>query len=270
MNIKIFFVFLTFSNDCIYNKFFINLISKYKYFDFIIINNSKEDYLNCGIRINDLYEFTGYQKGLEIIRTKIKYTEKIQIIFINDTIFRSHLKILVSYLIKKIIKYNKSNKSCIIGMKQKTPILMKDIVLSDYFLPTYLFSLILERKDIDKLYLFNPNYVDINILYKDSDFNNKNFLTHINNWLLPKSLIGGWYQSSATSRLSDAHFLRKKVTIFLEAKLQNFLDSQHIHIVYIPDDSNYFKFLMFLDRLYTILLKLQLRTKNYLMRVICG
>lgn len=270
MRNNLYFVFLTYSKNNEYDNDFYKLISNYTKSNYLIINTFNNDYLECGESINFLYEFSGYQKALEIIKSKLKNSERIQIIFVNDTIFRSHLKILVCFLINHIIKYYNYNKSFIIGVKQKTPFLMKDIVQSEHFLPTYLFSLVLHVNEIDKLYLFDPIYSDVKMLYQDQDFNNINFIAHINNWLLPKSFIGGWYQSSPTSSLGDIHFLRKKVTIFLEAKLQNTLNNQNIPTVYVLDDSKYLRFLMILDRIYIIYLKIQLRIRNYFLKVICG
>jgi hypothetical protein len=270
MKTKIFFVFLTYSNNDFYNKHFLDLISKYSFFDYVIVNNAKDQYLNCGVKINEFYEFSGYQKGLELIKNYLPNSEVVHVIFLNDTIFSSHLKLLIHQLINKIIKYNNNSGKFILGIRQTTPILMKDIVRSDYFIPSYLFSLIFNSDDIDKLNLFNPNYKNINSLYKDPDFNNLKFINHINNWLLPKTFFGGWYQSNPASRLSEINYLRKKVTIFLEAKLLNILNDQKIRTVYISDDSKYLKFLMFLDRIYTIFLKLQLRISYYFLKVICG
>ncbi|WP_165312515.1 hypothetical protein [Vibrio ziniensis] len=159
--------------------------------------------------INDFFEFSGYQFGLDLILRENEYFEG-NLFFLNSTIFDSHYSYLYVYLVKLIIRnYSKDKKQELYGLVQNK---------QDYkIVPTCFFCLSnFKFNYIDNIFVpekLKINPINVNDLY----VGNKNvYNERLDSWLFPKRFFGGWYKASKFKSLGLDTVKRKKLAIFLE------------------------------------------------------
>lgn len=192
----------------------------------LIVDTSQDPQSNISPRLfssNDLnkfFEFSGYYYGLSYLK-ELHCDEYFNVMFINDSIFSSHIIYCFRHSFKKYLKLMRAGKKTnhIYGRDQARP--------SGPIIPTCQFFLGLERNLISEGIFFPKIIIDndlsfskIKIKLDDLYVGEKHiFEKRLNNWLYPKSIFKGWYQANPYKPIDSLVFARKKLTIYLEHSL---------------------------------------------------
>ncbi|MFM5077783.1 hypothetical protein [Aeromonas caviae] len=212
-------------------------------------------------KINDYFEFTGYHYGLKWILNCSDFGGgRRNIVFINDTLFNSHVYLYSVFQLANIkrflLKLSSPRQSFITGHSQNK--------FHGPVVPTCLFCISGYKSELNKFSLFplslhdnsgemiESSRLDIaDIFVKDSSL----FEAHIDAWLRPKAFFKGWYKLDYYNGISDSDFRRKKIAIFLEHSLLYNNEVFLFHDLKAP----WLYFLSKIDRLYQNIIKVCLR-----------
>ena len=186
---------------------------------FIIIRTDFPDFKK-GNGVNDAFEFSGYQAGLDFyITEKIDSINKV--VFLNDTIFDGHLFIYIIFLILSFenFRYESTMKSIFFGV-------LDDKVLAPYidfdvksFLHTYAFGVVFKDTSIVNFKFYNAETKSLHFNEKCWIFLSEEYKKFVDEWLTPVCLFRGWPKSSYYNKISNQTLLRKRNTIYLEHSL---------------------------------------------------
>ncbi|TMN92352.1 hypothetical protein CWB72_05565 [Pseudoalteromonas phenolica] len=236
--------------------------------DIIIVDTSESLKLQSGVidgrDVNRFFEFSGYQYGLLKLKEMYERTEFedeiINVIFINDTIFSSHITELFIRVCSKAISTYSHNRvtgltlhkwhgaiiptCCFVLSSTTKAILSTKLLPEDFFKSDKLVDL--KDKDIESLYVDNRH----------------RFTNAVKSWLLPKSFFSGWYKASPWNPIPVADYRRKYLAIFLEHSMVRVLSIQGYSLAESNTDP-VIKVMSFFDRVNNNLLKLRYRTLSF-------
>ena len=224
--------------------------------------------------LNEAFEFSGYQEGLALVLndpdslgSKFDESKKLSIIFVNDTLIKSHIGMLSTYVLNNFIRLSRTDSE---NFPRVTGLLMPDNFGLSKFLcePGYLSSWIFMiegmPEDLRRLSFYESNislnnfnsdiYPSLPIEYKNS----------VNKWLCPTEFFKGWYQSIPGVELPLATLERKRFTIYLEHSMPKRFRSIGFRISSISQRLDLFSrailsVLRMMDRVYGNFLKLHRR-----------
>lgn len=209
-------------------------------------------------RLNDYFEFTGYYYGLKLLLNNgvVERCTKRNVVFMNDTIFNSHIEsyfYLQLFKINNLIYEGRLNSPCIIGHPQEK--------YHGYIVPTCLFCVVGSDIELKNLKLLPADLFDDNELMSRSSIDTNNlfikdkkvFDKAVDDWLRPKHFLRGWYKADFFNETSAQVFERKKVAIFLE---HIFLITNRHSFPLVALGGFSIEFLKKIDQCYQFLLKL--------------
>jgi len=217
---KIFYVIVQYGDLSFVNNLKFKALN-YLFFrdQFIIIRTDVLDIEN-GNGVNDAFEFSGYQAGLNFyIKEKIDSINKV--IFLNDTIFDGHLFLYILFLIFSFqnFKYESTMNSIFLGVvdnKVLAPFCEFEV---KSFLHTYAFGIIFQDTSIVDFCFYKADNKYYNFNDKCWIFLSNEYKKFVDGWLNPVSLFRGWPKSLFYKKISNETLLRKRNTIFLEHNL---------------------------------------------------
>lgn len=225
--------------------------------------------------INEAFEFSGYQDGLERIKHKLrnsndfKAKDSVTIIFLNDTAFNSHYTPLTNFLVETIFSLSiNSGLTRLIGLETPCNKTIQEVSKTQNFLSTWIFAI---QCPIDKLnnisFYDSPNsFADFILIYRSKlPFKYKKL---IEDWLMPTSLIKGWYKSIPGISPSQNELNRKYFTIYLEHLMPLRFRLAGFDVESVSQNLNFINkirliYLRLVDRVYVNLLKITFRCNYY-------
>lgn len=233
-------------------KLLLNQINKHFNFVFervIFVNTF--DKLLFGDSVNSYFEFSGYKVGTELVCEKIQdENEVLDVVYINDTIFNSHVTLLYSSYFHNLMK---------IKNRMKGVYGMSEVRYHGYLIPSCFFVIRASGELFSKIN-FHPksskkisNSEIDDLYYYDKDI----FDNEINDWLYPKNFFRGWYKASPYEKISKDDYYRKRLAIYLECSLVSRLEGSGIPLIVQPLLVS--KFLKLIDKFYCNFLKLKYR-----------
>jgi len=220
--------------------------------------------------INDFYEFSGYQYGLDKLCFNNFPSELnfIRIVFVNDTFFNTHVPWLAMMLLKKVTRVQFLLNS-VSGVSTNFDKKITHLFNETYFFSTWFFFFDVSVSSEGRLSLFNRDVFPPDFVKSDtSGFISSLdlcYLESIKEWIYPKSIFSGWYKSPFFYPVSDATFLRKSLCIFLEHSMLGHLRSNGLKLRNMLDigSSNLIKLFLLIDRLYINFHKIIYRAACY-------
>jgi hypothetical protein len=214
-------------------------------------------------QVNFLFEFTGYNYGVNSILRTMASVEECSIVVMNDTIFDYHFIPLYLQVYREFLTLDKSGEF-VFGMTESKV---------DYnIIPTCFFCLNLKSSNRREIRLTPPQFevekgwvVPGNYLI--TFFANTDKLkSRIDAWLIPKSFLSGWYKVSRLKPITESEYDRKCLAIFLEHSMLNVLNMQGIKPVITKNRK--VKLYALIDRLISVCLKLKVRVSEILIFLI--
>ncbi|OOE93988.1 hypothetical protein, partial [Salinivibrio sp. IB643] len=218
-------------------------------------------YVNAG-DVNKRYEFSGYQTGYNYYKSLYDESKDrhFKFFFINDTVFESHIKLLIKRLFK--ICFDSKHKTNVLrGLKE--PRSTYNIIPSCF--------LCVETDGIPKLD-FYPSCTNVSLMESGEvsvdPYIGKldEFYNQLNNWLYPRSFLKGWYKALPNIGVDEITFRRKSLAIYCEHSLVTLLKGQGVE--FLPIDDVLTTLFKFVDRLNTIVIKVRFRVGHLIGREI--
>lgn len=203
-------------------------------------------------RVNNYFEFSGYQAGLNIlISERVISLNRNKIFIINDTVFTSHLYQLYKYVFKACLKIDGDNK--VSGLTENR--------FFGEIIPSCFFCFLVSEENAKKINFIsefslenNSNDINLSSLYL---VNKAAFQKEIDSWLNPKVFWKGWYKSVPLVNLPEHVYSRKYLAIYLEyCFLQN---NNTLEVCALNKETKTIRVLKFADRLYCNFIKLKYR-----------
>jgi hypothetical protein len=260
--------------------------------DFHKIYKSIESHYNCKIirvrtdqragrfvsSINEAFEFSGYQEGLEIAIHDCKMRNDFQspnsrctFVFVNDTWLPGHLSSLGLLLIKHmlLLRHIPGDLPAFVGLKMPVNDAICSITGGKPYISTWAFGLIGSLNDMQKVSFYNEGEVFGGFRENCLQYFSDDYKHYLKSWLQPTSLLKGWYKTIPGIPLEESVFTRKSLTIYLEHSLPGRLALQGFHITDIcetltPFKAALIKALRKIDRLNVVYLKLRVRIPVFL------
>jgi hypothetical protein len=234
--------------------------------DVIYIDTSKKGSSNQ--EINRAFEFSGYQYGLTKFIENSVFSENLRtkLIFINDTLFESHIFLMpmfLSYVINRINPYAFS----IIGLKQNTISQYSGEKNKCFYIPTFCFAICGQKQDLVAVKFYDEEACSPLGLQSVLNKLATEYRDAINYWLNPRSFFAGWYKSVPWKRLDNRTYVRKRLCIYFEHSLISRLNYVGCKCIFINDVKNFriwILLLMFFDRLFINYKKIIFRLKEKL------
>lgn len=217
---------------------------------------------------NSVYEFSGYQAGLTRVLNGLKASSKdscFKVIFLNDTVFESHLKIFSRKIFQELIKFEATNmqKAYFVGLKMNFK--YSNSLQHDFeYITTYLFALCGSAEKFSSVRFYQSNFTPEIYLSEILPTQDSKYKECVNDWLHPKTLFKGWYKSSPWAPLDSSTILRKKISIYHEHTLPERLTPAGFKMIDISECASFSnKFLIrkykFLDKIFVNIKKIYSR-----------
>lgn len=179
--------------------------------DVYVVDTSRADLF--GDHINNYFEFSGYKKGTEIFVESVKNrnSKDLEVIYINDTIFDSHLTILYKkYFSFYLARVNKTYGLYGIAESRNHGPIISSCFFIIYAPLSWLSKISFhpasyscKEKNVQRLFVGEKEKFD----------------EEINNWLYPSNFIKGWYKTSPFIKIDNKTYNRKRLAIYLEYTL---------------------------------------------------
>lgn len=171
--------------------------------------------------INDAFEFSAYQYGLNQLCRNFISTDMVSIIFMNDTAFSSHLRPFARFLASRLSGISFDDGTCrVIGLASSLNDGVEDVsIFGLEYISTWMFLLTGEVQALRSFSFFDGGLLSrhkAGLLFDDLP---RWYVQRVLLWLNPKDLFRGWYKSLPRKTLQKREFERKKLTIFLEHTL---------------------------------------------------
>ena len=233
---------------------FIKMLKLNEY-EILYFDNKNEEVIVEGVVLpqkesNKYFEFSAYQMAMKYILS-ISDSSLLNVLFLNDTIFTSHVTNLFTQVTKEIFKNNSSKEYLISGLVESR--FHGDIIPSCYL-----------HVSGCRNKMSNFNFLaDVNERLKGCSNElwiepREKFEKHIYKWLYPKSLLSGWYKASHKLPISREVYQRKRLAIYLEHSL---LKYNSCDVNAINKNNMLVSSLKFLDRLYNLHIKIMHRIR---------
>lgn len=174
--------------------------------------------------INERYEFSGYQAGLNRVLTTVngepqQHQNLIHtIVFVNDTAFKSHSRLLTRFLLKSFLRnkrYFPKNTSAV-GLLSNFPTTEAEFLRGPGYLSTWIFAIQGNLKSLKEIEFFEKELDREKFSTDVYDTLPFSYRTEVNRWLQPKNWIKGWHGSIPGVQPADSILIRKRFTIYLE------------------------------------------------------
>lgn len=236
----------------------------------LILVDTSKDFLALGARVhqedvNLFFEFSGYQYGLLKVHEKCLelglYSGNIQVIFINDTIFTSHVTKLFESVCLKSLRQPSVIKSVTGLTLQKW---------HGIIIPTCCFVINTDCKTLSKTKIIPGIFFENGkVIRPKSDIENlyvadkQLFNRAVRNWLYPKSFFSGWYKACPWNPISNDEYRRKYLAIYFEHSMVKELVKSG-YVVKTLNNHPTIMLLSFIDRLNNNIIKLRFRIFSYL------
>lgn len=212
--------------------------------------------------LNKYFEFSGYYFGLKKVK-EIVGDENVRVIFINDTIFDSHLTMFYIKMINDLSNIQFEESNLITGIVQNKP--NYDII------PTCIFSFnIVDWESCFETLLPEEFQLNIDSPIEEIDVNNlfigdeKIYHSRVNDWLEPKSIFKGWYKASPFKETDKKTIERKKLTIYLEHRLLLYSKSMGFNSLDYFEYHWFMRYFYKLDVIFQLSIKIKYRLKLWL------
>ena len=225
------------------------------------------------IEINQAFEFSGYQEGLEHI---LKYIESCEfeknhkshtIVFLNDTMFSGHIKLLTRFVLNSFLclsKQTSSSEARLTGLMTSSDTTIALVAPNTGFFSTWIFMLEGSLSELRKVKFYDPNVVFVDFIDNYYNCLPLPYRRSVDEWLQPTRLLSGWYKSVPGRHLAQSTLDRKRFTIYLEHTLPHRLHENSFQVVCLsqrlrPTKKILLALLRFMDRCYINFLKLYVR-----------
>lgn len=237
----------------------------------IAVDTSTQLTLRDGTPVNDAFEFSGYQYGLERAIDAAASVENalVQIAFVNGTAFRSHLPAMLRYRLRSLFSSRGDGgveRPRADGFFHRAGPRNAAVVSLGFYIPTFAFSLSGGAADLDRVSLYDRGAVGVDGLAARLRAAGETYARAIDEWLSPVRMLRGWYQAVPNRPLDAATIYRKKLAIYLEHSMPAWLRSQGVELAR-PQGSRttVADLLMSMDRLYVNALKVRFRVAQRLL-----
>ena len=239
-NLKVCYIFYRELNSEAFNRFSRLLREHFKDVQIQTCDSASEDYFS-----NAFFEFGPIKSFLN------KHSsEELNLLIVNDTVFRSHSRIFVRYLVKKVASLSRQtiDKSQF-AYGEFTSALGNVDILSSYF-------------------VFLPNYrasnekIEFSVSGKLSSTELRNIIPRshrieVLQWVTWRPALRGWYGAEKSASATRLNYKRKLCTITMECELSQFLSRRRI----LTNLSGNI-WLKLMDRIKINLLKIKKRVKS--------
>ena len=225
----------------------------------ITVDNSLPVDSPTGWNTNSAFEFSGYLNGLYSFLKSTKFDSDHTLIFLNDTIFKSHSKKCVQFYFMSILSTLFNSSHAYTGVHSQLPCTLSKYTGSNYYISTFLLGVRTDHNSLMHLcsslcFPLSDSYIT---LYLDL-FNSTDYAKFISSWLLRPGVLSGWYGASPLTSLSSNTINRKKMTIAREFLLPSIFHDQKLQYLSI-NSSIISAFYRLFDRLFTLSLKIRSR-----------
>jgi len=178
---------------------------------------------------NIAFEFSGYQDGLNHVVERFKAmhvdvgrnlgSNRINLIFLNDTFFYGHPKYVARVLLSLLLRRSDTLGANIVGLKMPATLAVQSVAGLDSYVSTWAFKLSGPLDCIEQVRFFDDEMTV-------EDFHEKFyirlpsiFVAHVDDWLSPQKFLRGWYKAVPGTALPNSTRRRKEVTIYLESSM---------------------------------------------------
>jgi len=217
--------------------------------------------------INRFSEFSGYQYGLEQVLSSSD-SNFLNIVFINDTFFSSHLKILAHSLLNDILKRLSKNKNQMVsGYSQALHQAPVDNMSFDLYFSTWIFALSFERSSMSDFSFYSYKGVEIDLLKERLS---KGYLSQNLRWLQPESFFRGWHKAIPYKTIAVRDLNRKMNSIIIEHMLLYQLKTiyRFKSLDFSMNGSLKYKVYFMFDRIFVNIMKIKFRLNFYITRLL--
>jgi hypothetical protein len=236
----------------------------------LVIDTSRDETFLDGRHINEAFEFSGYQYGIDSLCDEVtangsptQAATHIKVIVLNGTAFSSHLKCITRKFVEFMIRVADQpiTKPMAVGLRWEAHGAIRDIAKRGYYIATFLFGLTATVGELRRCRFYDPTIVGQKPFAHFRTSLSKGYNELIDEWLSPTRFFGGWYKASPFRQTDSSVLYRKQLAIYFEHTLPVRLAAAGFSLVSTNVNGPFFIRLQFVallivDRIYVNLLKL--------------
>ena len=243
----------------------------------IIRVRTDQDFGRFVLNVNEAFEFSGYQEGLEIAIRECRARNegglnesRCTFVFVNDTWLVGHLRSLGLLLIKHMLqrRHVQGELSTFFGLLMASDDKTSTVIGDQSYISTWAFGLTASLYDMQGVRFYNEREICGDFKQNTLPSLAPEYRKFLESWLQPTNIFRGWYKAIPGVPLDDLSMERKSLTIYLEHSLPSRLALHGFEMVDISDllplfDAILINFLRRIDRINTLYLKLKMRLPAY-------
>jgi hypothetical protein len=231
----------------------------------IPVDTSQQLTLSDGRDVNEAFEFSGYQYGLQealaAAGSKDRH-RRIVVAFLNGTALTSHLRLMLVHCLRCAFSDDSARSNpTLSGFRHSCEGSKSLVATRGYYVPTFAFSLSGTVAQLEPVELYDREAIGVAALAERHRRAGAAYTEAIDAWLSPRSWISGWYRALPNRPIDPATRYRKSLAIYLEHSLVTWLAAQGIEAH--RDETTWQRWsiqaLMSMDRAYVNTLKLRYR-----------
>jgi hypothetical protein len=230
----------------------------------IPIDTSRDLFLRDGGHVNEAFEFSGYQYGLEQVLAAAASSAadaRIAVAFVNGTALTSHVRVMLRHCLRRAFEEGRRGGGATLnGFKHACEGPKALVATRGYYVPTFAFALSGTLLQLEGVTLYDRAVLSRTALAERYGRAGREYCDAIDAWLSPCSWLAGWYQALPNRPLDVATRYRKSLAIYSEHAMVTWLAMQGVEIHAEGACEQWMtRALMSLDRAYVNMLKLRYR-----------